>query len=695
MWKLSFKPSAFHALSANVPKNDLPRVLRGIDALCADPLPNGRERIKLSGADGLFRCKVHGFRVMYVFDDTHVSVLDIRVREDDHATYGRLPAPEHLGAGPDAELPAEDSSATDARLLPIEQAAAPATTPLESPITAKLLDALRVPEEHRAALLRCTTEEALLDCASVPERYRMAVIDGLVGRPVPELLVQPDLVVHETDDLIRYREGELMGFLLRLNAEQEKYVGWAVNARGPTLLKGGPGTGKSTVALHRVRVFLERLRATGVEKPRILFTTYTRALTSVSEQLLVQLLSDDARFVEVSTADRLAVGLHREAHGAVRIATSDDLRAQIAVAASNAEFTGNTLRRAAKRRAVERMGEAYLLEEITSVIEARGLRSLEQYASADRPGRGMPLGETQRAAVWEVREAYVAAMQRAGLCTWEQVRAAAADAALKATKYDAVLVDEAQDLQPVAIRMLVHLAATPSRLFLTADANQSIYGAGFRWKNVHEDLSFTGRTGVLKANHRSTHEIGDAAEHYLSAGGVLDPEDREPRYVHRGPLPVVRAAEGGDECPLVARFVRGAVRTLRLSTGSAAVLCPTKREVQRVAAALSELGLAATAVDGDSLDLSSPGVKVMTLKSAKGLEFPVVVVAGLADEHYPALWTRETDEQRAELMERERRTLFVAMTRAMRALMVVLPSGRDLPLFQGFDRSYWNTGTHA
>jgi len=689
MWKLSFKPSAFHALSANVPKNDLPRVLRGLDQLCADPLPNGRERRKLSGGDGLFRCKVHGFRVMYVFDDSHVSVLDVRAREDDHATYGSLPEPEHLGAGPDAELPDEDDGAS---YLPPRDEAPAGETPLESPITEELLAALRVPEAHHAALLGCATEEALLDCDEVPERFRMAVVDGLVGRPVPELLVQPDLVVAEADDLIRYREGELMGFLLRLNAEQEKYVRWAASGRGPTLLKGGPGTGKSTVALHRVGVFLDALRAEGVARPRVLFTTYTRALTRVSEQLLRQLLGDDARFVEVSTADSVAVGLYRDAHGAVDIARFDQQRELLEGAVAAVRFSGNSLQAAAKRKTIARLGLDYLLEEVSGVIEARGLTSLESYAAAGRPGRGTPLGKTQREAVWEVREAYVKALAQAGLKTWEQVRAEAAALAEGEGGYDAVLVDEAQDLQPSSIRMLVGLAAAPNRLFLTADANQSIYGAGFRWKDVHEDLRFMGRTGILKANHRSTRENGDAAEHYLSAGGALDDEDRDARYVHRGPLPVMRRVGEGAELELITRFIRGATRALRLGTGSAAVLCPTRRQVRRVVAGLQDDGLPAVAADADSLDLASAGVKVITLKSAKGLEFPVVVVAGLGDESYPALWTRETDEQRAELLERERRTMFVAMTRAMRALMVVLPDGRDLPLFGGFDERYWNVG---
>ena len=52
-----------------------------------------------------------------------------------------------------------------------------------------------------------------------------------------------------------------------------------------------------------------------------------------------------------------------------------------------------------------------------------------------------------------------------------------------------------------------------------------------------------------------------------------------------------------------------------------------------------------------------------------------------------------TDEERDELLAREQRTLYVAMTRAMRALLVVLPEDSDSPLFSGFDRNFWNLGT--
>ena len=48
--------------------------------------------------------------------------------------------------------------------------------------------------------------------------------------------------------------------------------------------------------------------------------------------------------------------------------------------------------------------------------------------------------------------------------------------------YDYVFIDEAQDLLPAAIRMCMGLAKDKRNVFLTADRNQSIYNAGFSWR---------------------------------------------------------------------------------------------------------------------------------------------------------------------------------------------------------------------
>ncbi len=102
--------------------------------------------------------------------------------------------------------------------------------------------------------------------------------------------------------------------------------------------------------------------------------------------------------------------------------------------------------------------------------------------------------------------------------------------------------------------------------------------------------------------------------------------------------------------------------------------------------------MTAKKVDATDLELTDPGVKVLTLKNAKGLEFPIVALAGFGDRTYPPMPPQATDEEREEIIERERRTMFVAMTRAMRALLVVTPADTASPLLEGLTSPGWNDG---
>jgi len=694
-WLLTMKPSFLSEWSALPPK-EAAQIQKKLNLLVEDPTADAKVKKQLKGMEGkLHRLRSGDYRIFYTFEQPYVSVLALRRRDDQ--TYNEEIEAESLGGGDVSGEPVESQpeQAWERWLEPT--ASVDESKPLPRPITMELLGELAVPPEFHEELLRLETEDDVLDCEAVPGDVRLRIIDALLGPPLHEVAKQPDLVVANTDDLLRYKEGELLGFLLKLSPEQEKFVAWAANGTGPTLLKGGPGTGKSTVALYRVRVILEGLRKRGVDKPRVLFTTYTNALIRFSEQLLGSLLGPDVRHVEVRTADSMAVSVLRHADGPPNICQGQDLEATMRRALGRVELRGNVLSQAAQRQTLERLGIEYLIEEITGVIHARRLASLDDYKAASRPGRKLGLNGTQREAVWRVHEALGTLFKEAGLRTWPQVRAGAAEALQRSDdkeRYDAVVIDEAQDLDPSALSVLVSLCRAPNGLFLTADANQSIYGAGFRWNDVHEWLRFSGRTGVLRANHRSTREIGEAAHSYL-AGGALegDGEEATRRYVHSGPLPAVRAVgSNADEAKLVARFFRTASRELRLGLGACAVLCPTNAGAKRVASALQEMGLTARFMTPKELDLSAPGVKTLTLKSAKGLEFPIVALAGFGGKRYPYFPSDMGREEREELLERERRTMFVAMTRAMRALLVVVPAEQRSDLLRGFDKRYWNLG---
>src|SRR5260370_5467473 len=207
-------------------------------------------------------------------------------------------------------------------------------------------------------------------------------------KPLAQVLQQPDYLLDDLDDLLRYKEGELLGFLLRLSPEQERLVSWAIRAPGPTQVKGGPGTGKSTVALYRVRSVIEKLRKMGQSEPCILFTTYTNALVNSSEQLLKQLLGEDVRYVEVQTADKKMSDILKRAGVPKKTPNENGIIYKIFQRAIKQTcFEGKALQQHAQQQALERLGVDYLLEEINQVIVARHVESLQDYMHARRPGR--------------------------------------------------------------------------------------------------------------------------------------------------------------------------------------------------------------------------------------------------------------------------------------------------------------------
>ena len=667
------------------------------------PEEGGKAKARLSGRnDNLHRLRTGDFRIFYTYDDEKVSLWGVRrktVKGEYRGKKGGDVTYDGIDDVEDDDLDLEIPELAPQRTFeewvqPVEQ-----TTALPEPITVELLHALEVPLAFHARLAPLTSQEELLECPGVPADYLLAIDRHMFEEPIGLRASEPELVATGgIDDLMKYTEGELVGFLLRLNPEQEKYVTWAANANGPTLVKGGPGTGKSTVAIYRTREMIRVLRESGVEEPRILFTTYTNALVTFSRQLLGSLLGPDAMCVEVKTADKVVASVLGSNGVSWRQPNAPTKRSCETSALANAKYSSNVLKGDAQKRAVEKLGRSYLFEEIETVIQARGLTSVEEYLEATRPGRRIPLNEGKRRAVWAVAQSYEDQLKKVDRMTWQQGRACAArlstDDGASLPSYDAVVIDEAQDLDASALALLVNICAQPNRLFLTADANQSIYSAGFSWSAVHEDLQFKGRTGILRANHRSTEQITEGARGYLNVGIADDEAVEEQTYVHTGgALPAIRSVDTSEaEADLVARFVRGATRDLRMTIGSAAVLVPTKHIGRTLAERLEERGIPAEFHESRDVTLDDNSVTVLSLLASKGLEFPVVAVAGFRDGKFPHLEDDWDSEMQLEALSKARRQLFVAMTRAMRALLVVTPERDNSILYDGFDPTLWNVG---
>lgn len=658
--------------------------------LAYDPHPDGRGKKLLSGSSKeLYMLRAGDYGVFYTIQRPFVCLLALRLRQTFTSSDG-FPSQDEIAQLLGSQFapfhwekvyPSDVPTYTEPTY--IEEQSLPRR------LTPDYLRSLRISTQYHTSLLLVRTRQELLNCPGVPPEGLQRLDASLFGQPLARAFHEPDYVLPQASDLQRYKDGSLYTFLLLLAPEQEKAVTWASKASGPVQVKGKPGTGKSTVALYRIRSFIQKQQDAGQPTPRILFTTYTNTLVETSKQLLEQLLEAQMNSVEVSTADALITKLFGE-------------RIREATPGTQSELLRRALQEvlpeeARRQEFLSRYSEEYLLDEINQVIIARKILTEVSYFSLERKGRKVPANEAQRKIIWSVYDRFCVLLQQLRQETWSQWRVRAEKYLLQPEHtppcYDAVFIDEAQDLEPSVLRILLMVCKTPNSFFITADANQSIYNKGFTWVSIHEELQFRGgRTIALKTNYRSTRQIGEAAEAYLRTG-TGEIEKDEWSHAHDGSLPAMRkTANVIEESQILKAFLDEATRSLHISLQNCAILCPTKHGGMLLVQLLKELGIEATFQAGRDSDVSAPGVKVLTLHASKGLEFPIVALAGFHQSQYIQVREHLSVGEREEKLALERRVLFVGMTRAMKTLLVLVPAETHSTLFTGFDPPYWNVG---
>ena len=709
-WFITHKPAYdvdFIELSKELQK----RATQAHAELSEAPMtPRGNTIKPLKGWENLWRYRLGNYRLIYSADPERqvVQLLALGPRSD---VYRRF----NYEAPSAAEQDLVFSAELEAGLVPKqhipewvkhpewyrpeEEDKGPADKALPRKLTPNRLGRWRIPEDYHDVLIRCRTEEALLE-AEVPDRVLGQVMDALWPPKVEQLARQPDQLLIAPEDLERYAEGKLRGFLLHLDEAQRRFVDWALS--GPTLVKGGPGSGKSTVALYRVRTLMEHAILHDDKIPEVLFTTYTNALTNFSRSLLQQLLRDTLGLdngrlpnrIKVTTVDKLVMWIARSSGLSFDMVDRETQREALHYARTTlATPTLEGLENVLSTGALQSLRDAYLLEEFEWIIEGQNCLTLGDYHTAHRDGRGIPFNRSLRKTVWQVYEAYIDYLRQRELLTWGWLRQFALEQVQKGAftrRWTYVVVDEAQDLTPVALALCVELCEDPTGLFLTADANQSLYNRGFRWKNVHEQLRMQGRTRILRRNYRSTRQIGRAAADILRGVNASDAEAVEQEFMHTGALPIVYAADGtSDQARWLAKQIWQAAQDMRLPVNSAAVLVPTNNLARNLAELLAKQGLPARYVPSRKVRLEERCVKVMTLHAAKGLEFPIVALAHIEADRLPRETTATDPEDIREHLDDQRRLFYVGCTRAMRYLFLTYDRSLPSPFLDLLSDEHW------
>ena len=679
-WAISVADTFFNEL-LNLPQAIQKKVSKVVKTLEADPISAQGDAKQLKGyTNNVYRVRLGDYRLFYSFGQGWVKLLSIRKRDErtyeieipDFDAPSPPPSDSILTPQPIAGTPAPSPSTPKGGVDAEPESSSTTgqiTTSLPVALTESLLQQWQIPAVHWPDVLKVSNAEGILELP-IPENLISRIIDNLYPRPIEEISAQREYVLQQPEDLDRFVEGNLSAFLLKLDPEQEALRDFG--KQGPVLVKGGPGTGKSTLALYRVETLLSQ-----GYKP-ILFTTYTKALVAYSEQLLTQLLEQppEKAGVKVSTVDRLVYRQYITTYGKPKFAQDYQSQNLLEEALKTAPMPGsNAFDRQVRQQSLHRLGIPYLLQEFDAVIEGWGIDTLEAYLAHERRGRGIPLKAPVREALWATYQHWRQLMAQTGLITWAQMRIQALEVVLKLDQkpYQAVVIDEAQDLSPVSLRFLLGLVPTLEGVYLTADASQSLYQRGFSWKQIHQDLRVTGRTLLLKRNYRNTAQITAACTAILQGTDAGDAEClvQEPSP-HQGEVPAVLMTDSADQtAQLVRDFFIQAAKTFRMPLHGGAVLCPSNQMGEDIAERLSNLGLKTQFFQGNQLDLNATCVKVLTLHSAKGLEFPFVAVIGLQEGRLPKLDPNLPEEESSAAIDEQRRLFYVGCSRAMRALTVI------------------------
>ncbi len=568
--------------------------------------------------------------------------------------------------------------------------------------------------------------------------------------------------------LDRSRSGRMRDIVATVQGEQDEII--RAPLPGVIVVQGGPGTGKTAVALHRAayllythrfplekqgvlvvgpnRTFLRyiehvlpSLDETGVEMSTVngLYLSSSKMSPTSEEDLATARLKGDARMAKViaralSIRQRPLKHDVRIPYGGRVLRLSVAASQQVVAAAKRRPGTHN-----ARRRLVEAYLWRYLAAQISENSQVAGMpppdpselgRNLRRVAEMTEALEWMwprlspeqllrdlfgakPLIDLAARGILSDREKNLLVRERGGsleAVSWTAADVALLDEALAllgprrksgvdvnvgSRAYGHVVVDEAQDLSPMQLRMLARRSLSSSMTLVGDIAQATGPTVPGSWADVVKHLST--RRGwkllELSVNYRTPSEIMELASQVLAQ---VDCSLRPPESVRssgRSPR-LLRAARGPGDAPLfgllvevVAEEMAGLAERVALG-GSLAQDSPpgasggestrsgygAANGTLAVIAAPSALDAAAAALRNARFDFGVAGkealdrpITLLSVDDAKGLEFDAVIVV----------------EPRSVVTESSQglRGLYVAFTRATQSLSVL--HQEDLPFGSG------------
>lgn len=399
------------------------------------------------------------------------------------------------------------------------------------------------------------------------------------------------------------------------------------NPKDPLIIQGTPGSGKTTVALHRLAFLLDGKNTTW-DPRRCRVVVFNPVFARYIEDVLPTLGVDG---VEIITFEKLLKEIagswlkmpveswspHQESFGSV-----EEIKSGVEVAAWYTRYWSQNIDVTA-----ENVRKFWL--------DPKTLKFIEEHFSST------------------------------AATSWEQVHRTYSDPVLPALdftlialgllargrfpKLDHMVIDEAQDYNLPDFLLLQSLLENKKSLTIVGDKSQRIYTHTqfVGWREMCEALNLNSAAIIeLTTNHRSTRPIMDFARRLLKDS---EPADGRPGHpVEFLKVPHRKAA---------LREVEFIIERLEKVPSIAAIIAPTEEMADEWFNVLRHHGDRVRRGTRERFTFE-PGVIVTSVFNVKGLEFDHVVMVGCTEENYPP-----------KIISRSK--IYVGATRAMQNLYLI------------------------
>jgi len=454
-------------------------------------------------------------------------------------------------------------------------------------------------------------------------------------------------------------------FSKMLNARQKE----SVATPGPLIVVAGPGTGKTRALTHRAAHLIQ---TRGVAPENILAVTFTRAAAREMRERLGVLLNGPAPWVDTFHAAALKL-LQDAAYPfpVFSVIAEEDKPALLDDLLNKKEIPHflNALRRRKQN-----------LEEPDTDVAKDYRRRLASRNAVDFDDLFLYAHRLFR----ERPEALEAARAR----------------------FTHVLVDEFQDTSHAQYQFLKDIAG--GEICVIGDPDQSIYGfasggaaACFSPFEAFKNDFPAHRVVALTENYRSQGVIVEAAKNVIAKAAAPLPRELRARLERGLPVEITTFETDRQEAEMIVRRIEGLLggaasftvdsgwaikdeETYSYGLADVAILYRCHAQARLLEAALSRAGLPhrvygkTLRANGEEVTVEADletyrdedgmmgeGISLMTLHRSKGLEFPVVFIAGCEERLLP-----HTDKDGLSDVEEERRLFYVGMTRAKKRLFL-------------------------